>query len=168
MNNRITATEVRLVSADGEQVGIVSTEEALNRAKDLGLDLVEVAPNANPPVCRIMDYGKYKYLQSKKEHEARKKQTIINVKEMKIRPRTDEHDFQVKLKHIRRFLGDGDKVKVTCRFRGREMAFQSQGLALLNRIAEEVSELAKVESHPKSEGRTIVMILGPLAVKKKS
>jgi translation initiation factor IF-3 len=168
VNKRINAPEVRLVSADGEQVGIVSIEEALNKAKDLGLDLVEVAPSAKPPVCRIMDYGKYKYLQSKKEHEARKKQTIINVKEMKLRPRTDEHDFQVKLKHIKRFLGEGDKVKVTCRFRGREMSFQNQGLALLKRIAEEVSEIAKVESNPKSEGRTIVMVLGPLSVKKKS
>jgi len=168
INNRIKSPEVRLVSMDGEQVGIVSIDDALTKAKEMGLDLVEVAPNAKPPVCRIMDYGKYKYLQSKKEHEAKKKQTIINVKEMKLRPRTDEHDLQVKLKHIKRFLNEGDKVKVTCRFRGREMSFQSQGLALLKRIAEEVDELAKVESNPKSEGRTIVMILAPLSTKKKS
>ncbi|RMG60835.1 MAG: translation initiation factor IF-3 [Deltaproteobacteria bacterium] len=166
VNDRINAKEVRLIDPDGKQLGIVPLQEALEKARDFGLDLVEVAPNADPPVCRIMDYGKYKYLLSKKEHEAKKKQTIINVKEMKLRPRTDEHDFQVKLKHIKRFLGDGDKVKVTCRFRGREMAYTDQGMALLQRIVEEVKDLGKVEAQPKMEGRAITMVLAPLATKK--
>ncbi len=167
VNDRIRAKEVRLIDPDGKQLGIVPLEDALEKARDLGLDLVEVAPNADPPVCRIMDYGKYKYLLSKKEHEAKKKQTIINVKEMKLRPRTDEHDFQVKLKHIKRFLTSGDKVKVTCRFRGREMSYTDQGMALLHRIIDEVKEIGKVEAHPKMEGRAITMVLAPLASKKK-
>ncbi len=159
---------MRLIDPDGEQLGILPIMEAIEKAKELGLDLVEVAPGAKPPVCRIMDYGKFKYIQSKRDHEAKKKQTIINVKEMKLRPRTDEHDFQVKLKHIRRFLEEGDKVKVTCRFRGRELAYTDQGIARLKRIAEEAEDLAKIESHPKKEGRTIMMILAPHTSKKKN
>jgi len=156
-----------LIDPEGGQLGILTLKDAIDKAQELGLDLVEVAPTAKPPVCRIMDYGKFKYIQSKKEHEARKKQTIINGKEMKLRPRTDEHDFQVKLKHIRRFLEEGDKVKVTCRFRGRELSYTEQGLALLRRMAGETEDLGKVESNPKKEGRTIIMIISPHTSKKK-
>lgn len=142
--------------------------DALQRAKALELDLVEVAPKADPPVCRIMDYGKFKYLQSKREQEARKKQTIIQVKEIKVRPKTDEHDMNVKIRHIRRFLEDGDKVKITVRFRGREMSYASKsGFDLLQQMVSTVSDLAKVESPPRMEGRTMMAIVAPLAAKRK-
>ncbi len=135
---------------------------------DAGLDLVEVAPNERPPVCRIMDYGKFKYIQSKREQEARKKQTVILVKEIKVRPKTDEHDLDTKVKHIRRFLGEGDKVKVTVRFRGRELAYASQsGYEVLKHVLEEVGDLCKVESPPKMEGKTMMTILAPTQAKKK-
>lgn len=156
------------MGADGEQLGVLPIAEALQRARALELDLVEVAPKADPPVCRIMDYGKFKYLQSKREQEARKKQTIIQVKEIKVRPKTDEHDMNVKIRHIRRFLEDGDKVKITVRFRGREMSYASKsGFEMLQHIVATVSELAKVESPPRMEGRTMMAIVAPLAPKRK-
>lgn len=141
----------------------------MQRARSLDLDLVEVAPNADPPVCRIMDYGKFKYMQSKREQEARKKQTVIQVKEIKVRPKTDEHDLNVKIRHIRKFLEDGDKVKVTVRFRGREMTYASQsGFEMLKHIVSEVADLSKVESAPKMEGRTMMTIIAPVAPKRKA
>jgi translation initiation factor IF-3 len=159
---------VRLVGANNEQLGVVSTHEAIQKARLLDLDLVEVAPNAAPPVCRIMDYGKFKYMQSKREQEARKKQTIIQVKEIKVRPKTDEHDLQVKIRHIRRFLESGDKVKVTVRFRGREMTYASQsGFEVLKHIVDAVADLSKIESPPKMEGKTMMTIVAPSLHKKK-
>ncbi|NNG46003.1 MAG: translation initiation factor IF-3 [Deltaproteobacteria bacterium] len=167
-NEHIRVPRVRLVGADGEQLGIVTTEDAMQRAASLDLDLVEVAPNADPPVCRIMDYGKFKYMQSKREQEARKKQTLIQVKEIKVRPKTDEHDLNVKIRRIRKFLEDGDKVKVTVRFRGREMSYASQsGFEMLKAIVSEVADLSKVESVPKMEGRTMMTIVAPIAPKRK-
>jgi len=159
---------VRLVGANGEPMGIIPIAEALQRARTADLDLVEVAPAADPPVCRIMDYGKFKYMQSKREQEARKKQTVILVKEIKVRPKTDDHDLDVKIKHMRRFLEEGDKVKVTVRFRGRELAYASQsGFELLKYVTEAVADLCKVESAPKMEGKTMMAILAPTAHKKK-
>lgn len=152
---------VRLVSEEGEQHGIVPIEEARKIAEEAGLDLVEVAPTAKPPVCRIMDFGKYKFEQSKKQHEARKKQKQIQVKEVKFRPGTDEGDYQVKLRNLIRFLSEGDKAKVTLRFRGREMAHQELGLKLLQRVEGDLAEYANVEQFPKLEGRQMVMILAP-------
>ncbi len=160
--------QVRLVGAEGEQLGVVSIMEALQKARAVDLDLVEVAPMADPPVCRIMDYGKFKYVQSKREQEARKKQTVIQVKEIKVRPKTDEHDLNVKIRHIRRFLEEGDKVKVTVRFRGRELSYASQsGFEVLKHVVEAVADLSKVESPPKMEGKTMMSILAPTAAKKK-
>lgn len=160
--------QVRLVGAEGEQLGVVSIMEALQKARAVDLDLVEVAPMADPPVCRIMDYGKFKYVQSKREQEARKKQTVIQVKEIKVRPKTDEHDLNVKIRHIRRFLEEGDKVKVTVRFRGRELSYASQsGFEVLKHVVDAVADLSKVESPPKMEGKTMMSILAPTAAKKK-
>lgn len=160
--------QVRLVGAEGEQLGVVSITEALQKARAVDLDLVEVAPMADPPVCRIMDYGKFKYVQSKREQEARKKQTVIQVKEIKVRPKTDDHDLNVKIRHIRRFLEEGDKVKVTVRFRGRELSYASQsGFEMLKHVVEAVADLSKVESPPKMEGKTMMSILAPTAAKKK-
>ena len=140
----------------------------MQRARSLDLDLVEVAPNADPPVCRVMDYGKFKYMQNKREQEARKKQTVIHVKEIKVRPKTDEHDLNVKIRHIRRFLEEGDKVKVTVRFRGREMSYASQsGFDMLKAIVAEVADLSRIESPPKMEGRTMMTIVAPNAQKRK-
>ena len=161
MNYRIRAKEVRLIGEDGDQLGIVTTDRALIKARDLGLDLVEVAPQAQPPVCRIMDYGKFKYEQSKKAQEARKKQTIIQVKEIKMRPRTDVHDLEVKKRRIRKFIADGNKVKVTVRFRGRENAHPELGFTLLRKIAEEMSTIAVPENVPVKQGPTIHTILAP-------
>jgi len=159
---------VRLVGVDNEQLGVVSTHEALIKARALDLDLVEVAPTAAPPVCRIMDYGKFKYMQSKREQEARKKQTVIQVKEIKVRPKTDEHDLNVKIKHIRRFLEEGDKVKVTVRFRGRELTYASQsGFEILKHVTESIADLSKIESPAKMEGKTMMMVVAPTAHKKK-
>ncbi|MGE5699763.1 MAG: translation initiation factor IF-3 [Deltaproteobacteria bacterium] len=168
INEQIQVPEVRLVGADNEQLGVVSTHEALLKARALDLDLVEVAPTAAPPVCRIMDYGKFKYMQSKREQEARKKQTVIQVKEIKVRPKTDEHDLNVKIKHIRRFLEDGDKVKVTVRFRGRELTYASQsGFEILKHVTEAIADLSKIESPAKMEGKTMMMVVAPTAHKKK-
>lgn len=161
VNERIRAQEVRVIGQDGSQLGIVPLKKALDLAAEVELDLVEVAPNANPPVCKIMDYGKFKYQQSKRSQEAKKKQTVIQVKEVKVRPKTDEHDLQVKIRHIRRFLGQKDKAKVTIVFRGREIAYTDQGMKILERIEEELKEEASIEQHPKMEGRNMVMILAP-------
>ncbi|MBE3581449.1 MAG: translation initiation factor IF-3 [Thermoanaerobacteraceae bacterium] len=161
VNGEIRAREVRLVGTDGQQLGIMPLREALRIAHEQGLDLVEVAPQARPPVCRIMDFGKYKYEQSKREREARKKQRIIDVKEVKLRPGIEEHDFQVKARNALRFLEDGDKVKVTIMFRGREISHPELGEKLCWRLADQVSELASVERPPKLEGRNMVMILAP-------
>jgi translation initiation factor IF-3 len=161
VNKRIRAKEVRLIDADGKQLGVVPFMEALETAKTQGLDLVEVAPNVTPPVCRIMDYGRYKYQQSKKLQEAKKRQSTFQVKEIKLRPRTGEHDFQVKMRHAKRFLDHRDKVKITVIFRGREMAYTNLGKALLDRVVEQTEEFAVVEQEARREGRILVMVLAP-------
>ncbi len=161
VNDRIRATEIRLIGADGENVGVVTPARAMMMAEEAGLDLVEISPTAKPPVCKIMDFGKFKYEQQKREAEARKKQKIIEIKEVKFRPGTDTHDYEVKMKSVMKFLGNGDKVKVTLRFRGREMAHQQLGLELLNRVRTDVGEEGKVESMPKLEGRQMVMMIAP-------
>lgn len=150
-----------MINADGEQAGIVSLVEARTRAEEAGLDLVEIVPNADPPVCRVMDYGKFKYERSKKTQQAKKKQKQTTVKEIKFRPGTEEADYQVKLRNLIRFLTDGDKTKVTLRFRGREMAHQDLGARLLERIESDLEEYGKVEQYPKMEGRQMVMVLSP-------
>ena len=161
INDRIRVPEIRLIGADGENVGVVSPDRGLRMAEDAGLDLVEISPNASPPVCKIMDYGKFKYEQQKRESEARKKQKTIDVKEVKFRPNTDTHDYDVKMRNVTRFLEAGDKVKVTLRFRGREMAHQNLGRDLLERVAADVEGLGKIENMPKMEGRQMVMMIGP-------
>src|SRR6056297_1813606 len=163
VNDKIRASEIRLIGAEGENVGVVTPERAMEMAAEAGLDLVEISPNAAPPVCKIMDFGKYKYEQQKREAEARKKQKIIEVKEVKFRPNTDTHDYDVKMRNVLKFLEKGDKVKVTLRFRGREMAHQDLGRDLLNRVAEDVKEVGKVENMPKMEGRQMIMVIGPVA-----
>ncbi|MBR9763741.1 MAG: translation initiation factor IF-3 [Rhodobacteraceae bacterium] len=163
VNDRIRAPEIRLIGAEGENVGVVTPSRALAMAEEAGLDLVEISPNATPPVCKIMDFGKFKYEQQKRESEARKKQKIIEVKEVKFRPGTDVHDYDVKMRNVIKFLEHGDKVKVTLRFRGREMAHQNLGRELLERVAEDVKEIGKVENMPKMEGRQMVMMIGPVA-----
>ena len=159
INNDIRAREVRVIDPDGNQVGIIPTYKALATAGDFGLDLVEISPNANPPVCKIMDYGRYKYEQTKKKQEAKKKQSTFQVKEIKIRPKTGEHDLKIKINHIKKFIGKKDKVKVTVVFRGREIALSELGRNLLKKIAEEIDDIAIVEQYPKFEGRTMMMIL---------
>jgi len=161
VNEQIEAEKVRVVNADGEMVGVISKEEGIEIAFEAGLDLVEVSPNADPPVCKVLDYGKYKYEAQKKANEARKKQKVIDVKEIKMRPGIDEHDYQVKMRSVLRFLDEGDKVKMTIRFRGREMAHQELGMKVLDRVREDVDELAKVEQFPKSEGRLMTMVIAP-------
>lgn len=150
-----------MIDPDGNQIGIVPTDKALSAAKDFGLDLVEVSPGATPPVCKIMDYGRFKYEQDKKLQEAKKKQSTFQVKEIKVRPKTGDHDLDVKLGRIRKFIEKRDKVKVTCMFRGREITLSERGRDLLQRIAEEVQDVALVEQYPKFEGRTMMMILSP-------
>ena len=161
VNDKIRAPEIRLIGADGENVGVVHPAKAMDLAAEAGLDLVEISPNADPPVCKIMDFGKFKYEQQKRESEARKKQKTIEVKEVKFRPNTDTHDYDVKMRNVVRFLENGDKVKVTLRFRGREMAHQELGRDLLERVATDVEEIGKVENMPKMEGRQMVMMIGP-------
>ena len=161
VNEQIEAEKVRVGNADGEMVGVIFKEEGIEIAFEAGLDLVEVSPNADPPVCKVLDYGKYKYEAQKKANEARKKQKVIDVKEIKMRPGIDEHDYQVKMRSVRRFLDEGDKVKMTIRFRGREMAHQELGMKVLDRVREDVDELAKVEQFPKSEGRLMTMVIAP-------
>ena len=152
---------MRCIDPEGEQLGVLDTFDAIRKAEDFGLDLVEVQPNADPPVCKILDYGKFKYEAQKRANEARKKQKIIEVKEIKLRPNIDEHDYQVKMRNVQKFLNAGDKVKVTLRFRGREMAHQELGANVLTRVREETDEFAKVEAMPKMEGRQMVMVLAP-------
>lgn len=160
-NRDIRAKEVRVIDPDGNQVGVIPIYKALAIAADFGLDLVEVSPMANPPVCKIMDYGRYKYEQTKQLQEAKKKQTTFQLKEIKVRPKTGEHDLQTKLGHIRKFIGKKDKVKVTVVFRGREITLSQLGRDLLKKIAEELDEIAVVEQYPKFEGRTMIMIVAP-------
>ena len=161
VNEQIRVPEVRLIGADGQQIGIMSIKEALAKATEANLDLVEVAPQANPPVCRVMDYGKFKYQQSKKQQEARRRQTVIQVKEVKVRPKIEEHDMGFKLRHTRRFLGEGDKVKISVIFRGREIAHTSRGYQLLARMAEALADVGVIEQEPKLEGRNLSMIVTP-------
>jgi translation initiation factor IF-3 len=162
VNSKIRAPEVRLIGADGENIGVVHPAKAMQLAEEAELDLVEISPNATPPVCKIMDYGKFKYETQKRESEARKKQKIIEVKEVKFRPNTDTHDYEVKMRNVYKFLEKGDKVKVTLRFRGREMAHLNLGRELLERVAEDVKKMGKVENMPKMEGRQMIMMIGPL------
>ena len=152
---------MRLISGDGEQLGVVSLKEAMSMAEEQDVDLVEISPTAKPPVCKLMDFGKYKYEQSKKRDEAKKKQKQVQIKEIKFRPGTDEGDYNIKMRNVKRFLEDGDKVKITLRFRGREMAHQQIGAQLLERVKTDVAEEAQIESFPKLEGRQMVMMLAP-------
>jgi translation initiation factor IF-3 len=161
LNDDITAREVRLIGADGEQVGIVSIFDAKSAAKEAGLDLVEIVPNAEPPVCRVMDYGKFVFEAKKQKQAAKKKQKQVQVKEVKFRPGTDIGDYKVKLRNLTRFLEEGDKTKVTMRFRGREHAHRERGLELLQRIESDLAEIAIVEQRPQMEGRQMVMVMGP-------
>ncbi len=165
INRRIRVPQVRLIDEEGGQVGVISTHEALMMAEERGLDLVEVAPNSDPPVCRLMDYGKFLYDQNKKAREARKNQKIVEVKEVQIRPSTDDHDIEVKSNRAREFLGEGHKVKFNMRFRGRQLAHQDIGVKMLEDIAEKMRDVAVVEVRPTSEGRTITMIVAPQPAK---
>jgi translation initiation factor IF-3 len=162
INDRIRAREVFLVGSDGEQLGVKPLPEALAMARDLNLDLVEVAPNANPPVCRVMDHGRYVYEQEQRRRKSKGKATNVVIKEMKFRPKIDEHDYVTKMKHVDRFLGEGNKVKLTIMFRGREMAHPELGMRILRRIADDLSEVAVVETEPRQDGRNMTMVLHPL------
>eukprot|EP01029_Cantina_marsupialis_P029590 TRINITY_DN78187_c0_g1_i2.p1 TRINITY_DN78187_c0_g1~~TRINITY_DN78187_c0_g1_i2.p1 ORF type:complete len:169 (-),score=13.47 TRINITY_DN78187_c0_g1_i2:87-593(-) len=164
-NEQIRAREVRVIGETGEQLGILGRNQAIDIAKEKGLDLVEVAANAEPPVCKIMDYGKYKFELKKKKQEAKKNAAVVQVKEIKVRPKTDEHDYQTKLKHIRRFLEAGDRCKVTVFFRGREIVHKDRGLTILERAMADTKDIAKVDQMPRSEGRTLHMLLVPTAKK---
>jgi translation initiation factor IF-3 len=159
VNEKIRVPEIRLIDHEGENQGVVTPEDAIRMARDVGLDLVEISPNASPPVCKIMDFGKFKYETQKKAVEAKKKQKVIEIKEVKFRPNIDVHDYEVKMRNVTRFLEDGDKVKVTLRFRGREMAHLDLGRGVLERIAKDVEGLGKVESMPKMEGRQMIMVV---------
>lgn len=159
MNGAITARQVRVIDAQGEMRGVMTVREAITIAEEAGLDLVEISPNAEPPVCKVLDYGKYKYEQQKKAAEARKKQKVIELKEIKLRPNIDDHDFEIKMKSAKQFLEEGDKVKITMRFRGREMAHQEVAQAVITRVRAELDVLGRVESEPSFEGRQMVMIL---------
>ena len=161
VNDQIDDPNILLIDETGEKQGVVPTDEAIRRAGEVGLDLVEVAPNADPPVCKILDYGKFKFEAQKRDNLARKKQKTIQVKEIKMRPNIDTHDYDVKMRSIHKFLEEGDKVKVTLRFRGREMAHQNLGRAILERVEADTEETAKVEAHPKMEGRQMIMVLAP-------
>ncbi|MCX5567744.1 MULTISPECIES: translation initiation factor IF-3 [Kaistia] len=153
--------EVQLIGEDGQNIGVTSIQDALAAAQEAGLDLVEIAPNSEPPVCKILDFGRFKYQTQKKANEARKNQKIVEVKEIKMRPAIDDHDYEVKMKAIKRFFEEGDKVKLTLRFRGREMAHQHLGMKLLERVRDETAEISKVEAEPKLEGRQMIMVLAP-------
>jgi translation initiation factor IF-3 len=161
VNEEIRVREVQLIDQAGTNKGVVETESAIAMAVEAGLDLVEIAPNSTPPVCKILDYGKYKYQAQKKAAEARKKQKIVEIKEIKLRPMIDSHDYDVKMRSMRRFFEEGDKVKVTLRFRGREMAHQELGVKLLDRVKDDTATLAKIEQEPRLEGRQMVMVLAP-------
>jgi len=160
-NRRIKAREVRVVGPDAEQLGVLPIEQALARAQELGLDLVEVSPTAKPPVCKIMDYGKFKYLEKKKQNEAKKKQVVVQLKEVKLRPRTEEHDYDVKIKKVREFLAESNKARITVMFRGREMSHKELGQKVLQRVIEDLRDVAVIESAPRIEGRQMFMILAP-------
>ncbi len=161
INQQIRSREVRVIDPDGNQIGIIPTYKALATANEFGLDLVEISPNAKPPVCKIMDYGRFKYEQTKKQQEAKKKQSTFQVKEIKVRPKTGDHDLEVKVGHILKFIEKKDKVKVTVMFRGREITLSQRGKELLDEIAEKMKDVAVVEQFPKFEGRTMIMILAP-------
>ena len=161
VNEDIRVPQVRLIDQDGEMVGVMSARDALMRAFEAGLDLLEISPNAVPPVCKILDYGKYKYEQQKKANEARKKQKIVEIKEVKVRPNIDDHDYDVKMRAMKSFIGEGDKVKVTLRFRGREMAHQDLGIKVLERIRQELGDTIKIEQMPRLENRQMIMVLAP-------
>lgn len=161
INDEIRVPQVRLIDQHGEMQGVLSARDALIRAYDVGLDLVEISPNAVPPVCKILDYGKYKYEQQKKANEARKKQKVVEIKEIKVRPNIDDHDYDVKMRQMKGFIAEGDKVKVTLRFRGREMAHQDLGVKLLDRVKTEMADVSKVESEPMLEGRQMIMVMAP-------
>ncbi|MDC0131392.1 translation initiation factor IF-3 [Alphaproteobacteria bacterium] len=161
INQMINVPKVLVIASDGEKLGVVDTDSALAMAEEEGLDLVEVSPNTSPPVCKILDYGKLKYQEQKKASEARKRQKTVDVKEIKMRPNIDTHDYEVKMRSVTKFLGEGDKVKVTMRFRGREMAHQNLGMKLLNKVRDETNEIAKVEAMPKMEGRQMIMVIAP-------
>ena len=161
VNEDIRVPQVRLIDQDGEMIGVLSARDALLRAYEVGLDLLEISPNADPPVCKITDYGKYKYEQQKKANEARKRQKVVELKEIKVRPNIDDHDYGVKMRQMKDFISEGDKVKVTLRFRGREMAHQDLGLKVLDRIRTELVETTKVESMPRLENRQMIMVLAP-------
>ena len=156
---------MRLIGAEGEQLGIIERNEALRLAREAGLDLVEVAATAEPPVCRIMDYGKFKYETQKKKQEAKKRQTVVEIKEIKLRPKTDEHDYQTKVRHIRRFLEEGDRCKVTIFFRGREIVHKDRGQAMLDKVVEDTRDIARMDQEARAEGRTLFMMLAPLPKK---
>lgn len=160
-NDMIRAREVRVIGAEGEQLGILQRSEAIAMAQEVGCDLVEVSSNSEPPVCRIMDYGKFKYEQQKKKQDAKKRQAVVQVKEIKVRPKTDEHDYETKLKHIRSFLEDGDRCKVTVFFRGREIVHKDRGIEILERIVKDLEDVGKVEQEPRAEGRTLQMLVVP-------
>ncbi len=160
-NEMIRAREVRVIGAEGEQLGILSRNDAIFAAKEAGMDLVEVASNAEPPVCRIMDYGKFKYEQQKKKQEAKKRQTVVQIKEIKVRPKTDDHDYETKLRHIRRFIEAGDRCKVTVFFRGREIVHKDRGVTILERVMQDTQDIARVDQEPRAEGRTLQMLLVP-------
>jgi translation initiation factor IF-3 len=162
VNEKISSPKVRLVDENGEMLGILSHKDALERAYKAGLDLVEVSPNADPPVCKILNYGKYKFEEQKRRSEIRKKQKIIEVKEIQMRPGIDKHDFEVKMRSGRKFIEEGDKLKITLRFRGRELSHQQLGMAVLNRVRDTLQDIAKIEQHPKLEGKRMIMVLGPL------
>ena len=161
VNNEIRVPQVRLIDENGEMIGVLSIRDALYRAHQAGMDLLEISPNAVPPVCKITDYGKFKYEQQKKANEARKKQKVVEIKEVNVRPNIDDHDYEVKMRMARNFIGEGDKVKVTLRFRGREMAHQELGVKLLERIRTDLGEIVKVESMPRLENRQMIMVLAP-------
>jgi len=168
INERIRVPQVRLIGENGEQLGIVPTFDALRMARDRGLDLMEVSPNAQPPVCKICDYGKFKYEKKKKDHEARRKQTVIKVKEIQLRPRTDQHDLEYKFKNIRTFLEEGDKAKITMMFRGREVTYVDQGHKMMRELAQQVEDIAIIEAPAKLEGKKLIMILAPNPAAKKA
>lgn len=161
MNDQIRNTTIRLIDADGNMLGIVPVNQGMEMADNLGLDLVEISPNAEPPVCKVMDYGKFKYEAQKKASEARKKQKVINIKEIKMRPNIDPHDYGIKMKNVRKFIEDGDKVKFTLRFRGREMSHQELGMKLMQQVKADMGEAIKVENEPRLEGRQMVMVIAP-------
>lgn len=160
-NELIRARELRVIGPEGEQLGILSRNDALAAAKEAGMDLVEVASTAEPPVCRIMDYGKFKYETQKKKQEAKKRQTVVQIKEIKVRPKTDDHDYETKVRHIRRFIEEGDRCKVTVFFRGREIVHKDRGLSILERVVQDTMDIAKVDQEARAEGRTLQMLLVP-------